>query len=430
MTTEQTHQPDAVAITGRPDKHDYATVSADTWAVHGGNRPDRTTGAIRTPIVMSNSYLLPDDPATLDDDDPDLLVYTRESGVNQLGLQAKLAHQDHGEAAAVFTTGMAALHATFFTVLNPGDHVIVSNVVYMRTHGLFSTLLPAKLGIEVDLVDITDLDAVRAAVRPNTRLIHTEVIANPDLRVADIGALAQIAHTHDALLSVDSTFTPPPLFTPLDHDADLAIHSLTKYINGHGDAMGGAVIGTKHLIDQVKRGALHHAGGAIAPFNAWLIMRGSVTLPLRLQRHCESAQAVATFLAQDPRVAHVAYPGLPGDPHHANATAQLTGGYGGIVSLAIAGTHQDRLRFVNDLQLITSAVSLGHDETLVAYEQYPPDRAAGFAPVFREHGLIRLAIGLESAGDLIADLDAALTTTYGAAAENQTASQTDPGAGR
>ena len=315
----------------------------------------------------------------------------------------------------MLATGMAALHATFFTILNPGDHAIVSDVVYMRTHGLFSSLLPAKLGIEVDLVDITDLDAVRAAVRPNTRLIHTEVIANPDLKVANIAALAEIAHGNGALLTVDSTFTPPPLFHPLDHDADLVIHSLTKYVNGHGDAMGGAVIGSKDLIDEIKLGALHHAGGAIAPFNAWLIMRGSVTLPLRLQRHCENAVAVATFLAQDPRVSHVAYPGLPADPHHAVAAAQLSGGYGGVVSFAIAGSHEDRLRFVNDLRVITSAVSLGHDETLVAYEQYPPDRSAGFAPVFREHGLIRLAIGLEAPDDLIADLDAALTTTYGAA---------------
>jgi methionine-gamma-lyase len=416
LTTDQTSRPSDLADAGdRPDKHDYTTVSAETWAVHGGNRPDRTTGAIRTPIVMANSYLLPDDPATLDDDDPDLLVYTRESGANQLGLQDKLARLDHGEAAAVFATGMAALHATFFTVLNRGDHAIVSDVVYMRTHGLFTSLLPAKLGIEVDLVDITDLDAVHAAVRPNTRLIHTEVIANPDLKVANIGALAEIARDNGARLTVDSTFTPPPLFHALDAGADLVIHSLTKYVNGHGDAMGGAVIGNKDLIDEIKLGALHHAGGAIAPFNAWLIMRGSITLPLRLQRHCENALAVATFLAQDPRISHVAYPGLPDDPHHAVAAAQLSGGYGGVVSFAIAGSREDRLRFISNLRVITSAVSLGHDETLVAYESYPPERAAGFAPVFREHGLIRLAIGLEAPEDLIADLDAALTTTYGAA---------------
>jgi cystathionine beta-lyase/cystathionine gamma-synthase len=399
----------------RPDKHDHATVAEDSWFVHGGNRPDLTTGAVRTPIVMANSYLLPEDPTTLAADDPDLLVYTRESGANQLGLQAKLAALEHGEAAAVLGTGMAALHATFFTLLNPGDHAIVSNVVYMRTFGLFDTLLPTKLGIEVDLVDITDLDAVRAAVRPNTKVVHTEVVANPDLRVADVTALADLAHRHGALLTIDSTFTPPPLMRPLEHGADLAVHSLTKYVNGHGDAMGGAVIGSRDLVDQIKLGPLHHAGGAISPFNAWLIMRGSVTLPLRLRRHCDNAQSVAEFLDRDPRVIHVTYPGLPSHPQHALARDQLSGGYGGVVSFAIDGSHQDRLRFVNDVRVITPAVSLGHDETLIAYERYPESRATAFAPVFRQHGLIRLAVGLESPEDLIADLDAALTTAYGPA---------------
>lgn len=399
----------------RPDRRDHATLTDDTWAVHGGNRADETTGAIRTPIVMANSYRLPADPAALPEGDPDLLIYTRESGANQLGLQDKLARAEHGEAAAVFATGMAALHGAFFTILSPGDHVVVSDVVYMGTFDLFGSLLPQKMGIEVDLVDITDLDAVRAAVRPSTRLIHTEVICNPDPKVADIAALARIAHEHDALLTVDSTFTPPPLMRPLDHGADLVVHSLTKYINGHGDAMGGAVIGGRELVDAIKFGALHHVGGAIAPFNAWLIMRGSLTLPLRLQRHCENAQAVAEFLAADSRVAHVAYPGLRDDPHHAAASGQLSGGYGGVVSFALEGSHADRVRFVNDLRLITSAVSLGHDETLIAYEAYPPARAAGLSCPFRENGLIRLAIGLESAQDLIADLDAALIAVYGPA---------------
>ncbi|MCP2256174.1 methionine-gamma-lyase [Prauserella aidingensis] len=397
----------------RPDRYDHATLTGDTWAVHGGNRPDETTGAIRTPIAMANSYRLPADPTALAEDDPDLLVYTRESGANQLGLQDKLAHAERGEAAAVFTTGMAALHGAFFTILAPGDHVIVSDIVYMGTFDLLTSLLPKKMGVQVDLVDITDLNAVRAVIRPSTKLIHTEVICNPDPKVADVAALARIAHGAGALLTVDSTFTPPPLMRPLDHGADLVMHSLTKYINGHGDAMGGVAIGDRDLVDQIKFGALHHVGGAIAPFNAWLIMRGSLTLPLRLQRHCENAQAIAEFLASDPRIDLVAYPGLAGDPHHASASVQLTGGYGGIVSFAIAGSHQDRVQFIDDLRLITSAVSLGHDETLIAYEHYPPERAAGFREPFGDHGLIRLAVGLESAKDLIADLDAALTTVYG-----------------
>ena len=250
-------------------------------------------------------------------------------------------------------------------------------------------------------------------MRPATRLIHTEVIANPDLRVADVTALADIAHAAGARLSVDSTFTPPPMLRPLNLGADLVMHSLTKYYNGHGDAMGGAVIGARDLIEAITTGPLTHVGGAISPFNAWLIMRGSTTLPMRLQRHCENAHAIATFLAEDPRVEHVAYPGLPEDPQHNRAAAQVTGGYGGVVAFAIAGTHENRVRFVNDLRIITSAVSLGHDETLVNYQHHPEERAAAFAPPFRNHGLIRLAVGLESAQDLISDLDAALTTAYG-----------------
>jgi cystathionine beta-lyase/cystathionine gamma-synthase len=396
----------------RPDKHDFDTLTGNTWSVHGGNHADETTGAIRTPIVMANSYRLPEDPSTIDDPDYTGLVYTREHGANQRGLEEKLAKLDHGEAAAVFGTGMAALHAAFFTILNPGDHAIVSNVVYTRVAGLFQSVFPAKLGIEVDFVDITDLDAVIAALRPNTRLVHTEVIANPDLRVADVPALAQIAHEAGALLTIDSTFTPPPMMRPLDHGADLVIHSLTKYYNGHGDAMGGVVIGGHELVEETRTGAMWHAGGAISPFNAWLIMRGSTTLPLRLQRQCENAHAIAEFLENDARVVKVSYPGLASHSQHDSAVAQLGGGYGGVVSFALPGTHEDRLRFVNDLRLVTSAVSLGHDETLVAYEEYPEGPAAAFDPPFREHGLIRLAVGLESTHDIIADLDAALTTAY------------------
>ncbi len=329
------------ATGARPDKHAYATLTEDSWFVHGGNRADDTTGAIRTPIVMANSYLLPEDPTTLDDPDYHGFVYTREHGANQRGLEHKLARLDHGESAAVFGTGMAALHAAFFTLLNPGDHAIVSNVVYIRVWGLFDSMLPKKLGVEVDFVDITDLNAVKAVIRPNTRLIHTEVIANPDLRVADITALADIAHDAGARLTVDSTFTPPPLLRPLDLGADLTLHSLTKYFNGHGDAMGGGVIGATELVEEIRTGALHHVGGAISPFNAWLIMRGSVTLPLRLERQCQNSQQIAEFLASDPRIAQVAYPGLPGDPQHERAVAQLRGGFGGVVSFAIAGTHQE-----------------------------------------------------------------------------------------
>ncbi|MGW4912785.1 trans-sulfuration enzyme family protein [Streptomyces sp. NPDC004270] len=329
---------------------------------------------------------------------------------------AKLAVLEGGEDAVVLGSGVAALYAVFFTHLRAGDHVVVSDVTYSAVWRLFAELLPAKSGIEATFVDVTDLDAVRAAMRPTTRIIHTEVIANPTVRTADIQALADIAHTAGALLTVDSTCTPPPLFRPLEHGADLVVHSLTKYINGHGDAMGGAVIGPRELILPIKAEAMVNVGAVISPFNAWLISRGSITLPLRLRQHLAGAQRVAEFLNSDPRVLHVAYPGLPSHPQHELAQRQFGGqGFGALIAFALDAGHDTRNAFVNSLRLITSAVSLGHDETLIVYEDTPAGRAAMFPEMFRTHGLLRLAVGLEDPDDLIADLSAALDTAVLAA---------------
>ncbi len=309
------------SMTTRPDKHDPQSMAFATQAVHLGNAIDPGSGAIRTPLVMANSYALPEDPTGIDWSDTNGLFYTRNTGLNQLRLEEKLAALERGEAAAVFATGVAALHGVFFTLLESGDHVVLSDVTYEAIWRLFSELLPEKYGISATFVDIADLDEVRAAMRPETKLVHTEVIANPTTEVADVAALAEIAHAGGALLCIDSTFTPPPMFRPLEHGADLVAHSLTKYINGHGDAMGGAVIGSKALISKIKADALVDAGAAISPFNAWMITRGSVTLPLRLRQHVDSAQRVAEFLAKDPFVAYVYYPGLPSHPQHESANA-------------------------------------------------------------------------------------------------------------
>ena len=317
---------------------------------------------------------------------------------------------DGGAAAAVFASGVAALHGVFFCFLAAGDHTIVSDVAYEATWRLFTELLPAKYGIEATFVDTSDLDAVRSALRPNTRLIHTEVIANPTTRVADISELAGIAHNAGAVLSVDSTFSPPPLYRPLADGADLVVHSLTKYINGHGDAMGGAVIGSAADIATLRHDALTDVGGVISPFNAWLIMRGSVTLPLRLAQHQANAQRIAEFLAGDPRVAFVEYPGLSSHAQHDLAVRQFGGrGFGGMLAFALAGDSELQNRFVARLRVITSAVSLGHDESLIVHvgptgrggwERYPEH--------FRRFGHLRLSVGLEDADDLIADLRQAL----------------------
>ena len=250
----------------RPDKDQPASLAFDSQAVHAGNVIDATTGAIRTPIVMANSYRLPDDPSSLDWSDSQTLFYTRNSGHNQLCLERKLAAMERGEEAAVFSTGVAALHSIFFTFLKSGDHVVVSDVTYEAVWRLFNELLPERYGIEATFVDISDLAAVREAVRPNTKLIHAETIANPTTKVADVQAIAKIAHDAGAMVSIDATFTPPPMFRGLEHDADLVVHALTKYINGHGDAMGGAVIGRAELIRRLKGDALVDVGGSISPF--------------------------------------------------------------------------------------------------------------------------------------------------------------------
>ena len=404
-------------MTTRPDKHDPQSMAFATQAVHLGNAIDPGSGAIRTPLVMANSYALPEDPTAFDwsDTSSDGLVYTRNSGLNQVRLEEKLAALEHGEAAAVFATGVAALHGVFFTLLKSGDHVVLSDVTYEAVWRLFDELLPEKYGITATFVDIADLDEVRAAMRPETKLVHTEVIANPTTEVADVAALAEIAHANGALLSIDSTFTPPPMFRPLEHGADLVEHSLTKYINGHGDAMGGAVIGAAALIAKIKGDALVDVGGAISPFNAWMITRGSVTLPLRLRQHVENARRVAEFLEKDPFVAYVYYPGLASHPQHETARRQFGDyGYGGMMAFAVEGDKDTQNRFVNNLKVITSAVSLGHDESLIVHvgpqgrggwERYPEP--------FQQYGHLRFSIGLEDPADLVADLSAALDATFG-----------------
>ncbi|WP_330996191.1 aminotransferase class I/II-fold pyridoxal phosphate-dependent enzyme [Burkholderia cepacia] len=398
----------------RPDKRDPASLSFDSQAVHAGNVVDVTTGAIRTPIVMANSYRLPDDPSALDWSDAHALFYTRNLGHNQRCLERKLAALEHGEDAVVFSTGVAALHALFFTFLKSGDHVVVSDVTYEAVWRLFSELLPARYGIDATFVDISDLDAVRGAMRPTTKLIHAETIANPTTKVTDVTAIAAIAHEAGALFSIDATFTPPPMFRGLEHGADFVIHALTKYINGHGDAMGGVVVGRAAHVDRLKGDALVDVGGSISPFNAWLIMRGSVTLPLRVARHMSTAMAVAVFLDHDPRVAFVAFPGLPSHPQHALAARQFAGtGYGAVIAFAVAGGPDAQNRFVAALRVITSAVSLGHDESLIVHVgKDGRGGSASYPDAFRQYGHLRLSIGLEDPIDLIADIAAALDETF------------------
>ncbi|MFC8315339.1 trans-sulfuration enzyme family protein [Gordonia sp. NPDC057258] len=389
-----------------------------TRSVHAGN--DASGPSVRTPITMANSYHLPPEPETMSWSGTEQLFYTRNTGANQVALQDKLAALEDADDAVVLASGVAALHAVFFTLLSAGDHVVVSDTTYEATWKLWSDLLPTKYGIEATFVDVGDLDATRAAVRPGTtRMLIAETIANPTTKVADIGALAQIAADTGALLLVDSTFTPPVLYRPLADGADLVVHSLTKYINGHGDAMGGAVVGRPDLIAQIREQAMVDVGGVISPFNAWLIARGAITLPLRFAQHQRNAERVAAFLDDDPRIAYVRYPGLSSHPEHDLAARQFGGrGFGGMMAFAVRGDPATQNRFVSALTTITSAVSLGHDESLIVHVGADGPRVAAYPQPFREWGHLRFSVGLEDADDLIADLAAALDATFPATPGN------------
>lgn len=382
-----------------------------TRSVHAGN--DSSGPSVRTPITMANSYHLPPEPEAMSWSGTEQLFYTRNTGANQVALQDKLAALEEADDAVVLASGVAALHAVFFTFLSAGDHVVVSDTTYEATWKLWSELLPTKYGIEATFVDVGDLDATRAALRPSTRMLIAETIANPTTKVADIGALAQIAADADALLLVDATFTPPTLYRPLADGADLVVHSLTKYINGHGDAMGGAVLGRSELMSQIREQAMVDVGGVISPFNAWLIARGAITLPLRFAQHQRNAERVAAILDDDPRITYVRYPGLASHPEHDLAARQFGGrGFGAMIAFAVRGDPATQNRFVAALTTITSAVSLGHDESLIVHVGTDGPRVAAYPEPFREWGHLRFSVGLEDADDLIADLAAALDATF------------------
>ncbi|MDR1496441.1 MAG: aminotransferase class I/II-fold pyridoxal phosphate-dependent enzyme [Clostridiales Family XIII bacterium] len=378
-----------------------------TRAVHAGNDVDKETGAIRRPITMANSYELPYDPTDINWSSTDGNLYTRNGGANQAYLQEKLRLLHGTDDCVVLASGVAALSGVFFAFLKSGEHAVVSDSTYIAAYRLMHELLPEKYGVRTTLVDASDLGAVREAIRPDTKLVHIETPANPTLKVSDIAAIAEIAHGVGALLSVDNTFATPYNQRPTDLGADLTVESLTKFINGHGDALGGAVLGSQPLIDRIRAEAMVNLGGAISPFNAWLIMRGSVTLPLRMRQHNESAQKVAEFLKARPEVRFVAYPGLDSDSGHVVAKRQTTGGYGGIMAFGLNADHDAHCRFVSCLRVVTNAVSLGHDESLIVFIGEKDERQHLYPEEFRG-GFFRFSVGLEDTADIIADLERAL----------------------
>ncbi|MDR0520491.1 MAG: PLP-dependent aspartate aminotransferase family protein [Planctomycetaceae bacterium] len=379
----------------------------NTRAVHAGNDVDSETGAIRRPITMANSYELPYDPSDVNWSSAGKNIYTRNGGSNQHYLQEKLASLAGGEDCIALASGAAALSGLFFSLLKTGDHVIFSNITYIAVYRLLNELFNNKFQVETTILDTSDLTAVQAAIRPGTKLIHTETPGNPTLAVSDIQALAKVAHQNNVMLSVDNTLASPFNQRPLELGADFCIESLTKYINGHGDAMGGAIIGSKELLEPIRSQAQINLGGTISPFNAWLIMRGMVTLPFRMKQHNESAQKIAGFLESRPEVRFVAYPGLKNHPGHAVAASQMAPGFGGVLSFGLHADHDTHNRFVSYLRIITSAVSLGHDESLIVFLGEKDERQYLYPPEFHG-GFFRFSTGLENTEDIIADIEQAL----------------------
>ena len=381
-----------------------------TRAVHVGNEVDKETGAIRRPITMANSYALPYDPTDMNWSSADGNLYTRNGGANQKYLQEKLSSLEGGEDCVVLASGVAALSGLFFSLLQTGDHVIFSSVTYIAVYRLLNELFNNKFNVETTIVDTSDLEAVKAAIRPNTKLIHIETPGNPTLGISNIEEIAKIAHQNGALLSVDNTFASPYNQRPIELGADFVVESLTKYINGHGDAMGGAIIGKKEYLDIIRAQAQVNLGGTISPFNAWLIMRGTVTLPLRMRRHNDNALKIARWLEKQPGVSFVAYPGLESNKGHEIAEKQMINGFGGVLSFGLKADHDTHNRFVQNLNIITSAVSLGHDESLIVFLGENDERQYLYPEEFH-NGFFRFSVGIQDADDLIEDLRQALQYT-------------------
>ena len=368
----------------------------ETRAVHAGWTPDAETGSITPPIHPSTTF----------ERDPDGAYsrgysYARAGNPTRTALENALRDLEGGARALAFSSGMAATTALVQS-LKSGDHVLISDDIYHGTATMLREVFP-RWGLEIDQVDMSDTDAVRAAVRTETALLWIETPTNPSLKIADIAALAEIARQRGAIAAVDNTWATPVLQSPLELGADVSMHSTTKYIGGHSDVVGGALVfgDDGELAERV--GAVQHLCGAVpSPFDCWLTMRGMRTLSVRMRAHCENAQRIASFLAEHPRVVRVHYPGLSDHPRHALASAQMRAP-GGMLSFEIDGGRDDAFALVSRLQLIKPATSLGGIESLIEH------RASIEGPHSpTPESLLRVSVGIESAEDLIDDLRAAL----------------------
>jgi cystathionine gamma-synthase len=373
----------------------------DTIAIHAGQEPDPVTGAVAVPIYATSTFKQ-DGVGGLRGG----YEYSRSANPTRTALEECLAAIEHGARGLAFASGLAAEDTLFRTLCRPGDHVILPGDAYGGTFRLVARVL-AQWGVEYTPVPLNDLDAVRAAVRPSTRIIWCETPTNPLLGIADIAALAGLAHESGAKLVVDNTFASPYLQQPLALGADVVVHSTTKYLGGHSDVVGGALIAADAgLGDEL---AFHqNAMGAIAgPFDAWLVLRGIKTLGVRMDRHCANAARIVEFLVDHPAVASVLYPGLPSHPGHEIAAKQMSG-FGGMVSFRLKGGEETALKTCGLVSVFTLGESLGGVESLIEHPGRMTHASVAGSPLEVPNDLVRLSVGIEDVDDLLADLTTAL----------------------
>ena len=385
--------------------HGFDAYGFDTLAIHAGQDPDPATGAVVPPIYQVSTYAQ-DGVGGLRTGLGVGYEYSRSGNPTRHALEECLRVLEGGARGLAFASGLAAEDTLVRTVCAPGDHVVIPDDAYGGTYRLFAQVL-SRWGVAWSAASVTDPAAVRAAVRPETKLVWVETPTNPLLSIADIEALAAVAHQGDALLVVDNTFASPYLQQPLTHGADVVVHSTTKYLGGHSDVVGGALVAADAEVGE--RLAYHqNAMGAIAgPFDAWLTLRGIKTLGVRMDRHESNAQQVVELLTSHPQVAQVMYPGLDDHPGHAVARRQMRG-FGGMVSFRVVGGEAAAVRVAESTNIFVLAESLGGVESLVEHPGRMTHASAAGSPLEVPGDLVRLSVGIESAVDLLADLRSAL----------------------
>lgn len=392
-------------MTNNNNKH------SETLCIHAG-KTKQPYGALSTPLYQTSTFVFDsaEQGAARFAGDESGYIYTRLGNPTTRELELKVAALEGMADAAATATGMGAVAAATMAFLQQGDHLVAANTLYGCSFALFSHQF-SRYGIEVSFVDMTDHAAVRAAIKPNTRMLFAETPINPSLVVLDLAFLCGLCQQHGIISVIDNTFMTPLLQQPAKFGADIVIHSATKYLNGHGDVVAGVIVSDAEKIQTIKLTTLKDMGATISPHDAWLIIRGLKTLPVRLQRHCENAQQVAEFLAAHPAVAMVHYPGLPSHPGYRFIGTQMKAA-GGVLAFELKADLAQSRQVINRFKLFSLAVSLGDAESLVqhpasmTHSPYSPEEraAAGISD-----GLIRLSVGLEHIDDILADLQQALS---------------------